>query len=130
MISALSLFLVTTPALAVKPSPVSTCDPAASWKNHGQYVSCVAKLHQGGVVVSTAAKAETGKKSEVTPVPSVSPSTSASPSSSTSASPSVLPSPAGTTLDALNASRAEIEVKALIEVLKSIILSLQNLMTN
>jgi hypothetical protein len=39
-----------------------TCDPDATWKNHGQYVSCVAKTHPGGQVVSAAARSDVGKK--------------------------------------------------------------------
>lgn len=158
LILALAVFLITSPAFAKqnetknnsKKADVKveqTCDTSDFWKNHGQYVSCVAKLRQGGVVVSAAAKSEIsklasesllGKKPKASPIPEVSPLPSASPSSTPSASPSpsvspspsLSPEPAGgpSPLNALNASKAELEVKALIEVLKSIIVSLQNLM--
>jgi len=58
------------------------CDPNAEWKNHGQYVSCVAHLHLGGEVVSEAARSDIGKKNKIEP--SVSPSPTASPSPSIS----------------------------------------------
>ncbi len=51
----------------------TACDPNAEWKNHGQYVSCVAKTHPGGNVVSEAARSAVGKKNEPTAVPSASP---------------------------------------------------------
>lgn len=50
-----------------------TCDPNAQWKNHGQYVSCVAHTHQGGKVTAEAARSDIGKKHVS---PSVSPSAS------------------------------------------------------
>ncbi len=90
------------------------CDPDKAWKNHGEYVSCVAKFKLGGVVVSEAAKSDIGKKD-------ASASPSASPTASPSASPSA--SPAGAAL----VESTKIEIKALIEVLQNIIKSLQNL---
>ncbi len=45
------------------------CDPNAQWKNHGAYVSCVAKQKPGGQVVSEAAKSDVGKKNaDTTPI--------------------------------------------------------------
>lgn len=41
-----------------------TCDPEADWKNHGEYVSCVAKTHPGGEAVSAVARSEVGKKTQ------------------------------------------------------------------
>lgn len=46
------------------------------WKNHGQYVSSVAKTHPGGQVVSAAARSDIGKKNKGIVTPSVSPSVS------------------------------------------------------
>lgn len=59
------------------------CDPNAQWKNHGQYVSCVAKLHLGGQVTSQAARSDVGKKkAAVTPsvTPTSTPSATPTPS--------------------------------------------------
>lgn len=73
------------------------CDPSLEWKNHGAYVSCVAKLKQGGQAVSEAAKSNIGKKNQ-TGTPSASPLVSPTPDASSSATPSasVLPSPEAT----------------------------------
>lgn len=49
------------------------CDPDADWKNHGAYVSCVAKTHPGGEVVSAAAHSNVGKKHQPTATPSATP---------------------------------------------------------
>lgn len=80
--------------LGASASPTATlCDPNANWKNHGAYVSCVAKTHPGGAVVSAAAKSSVGKHEDVTPTitPSVSPTESPTPSPS--ATPSATPTP-------------------------------------
>lgn len=80
-------FLLTTiPVLA-------DCDPGAEWKNHGQYVSCVAKTHPGGQVVSEAARSDVGKKNVGGASPSPSPEVSPSPSPEASPTPEVSPSP-------------------------------------
>lgn len=60
------------------------CDPQKVWKNHGEFVSCVAKLHLGGKVTSEAAKTEIGKKDhdqDSTPsaTPTINPSVSPTP---------------------------------------------------
>src|SRR6266550_1632632 len=49
------------PSVSVSPSAIP-CDPNGEWKNHGQFVSCVAKLHLGGKFVSEAAQSDIGKK--------------------------------------------------------------------
>ncbi len=54
----------------IKPKSASTsanqtCDPAGPWKNHGEYLSCVAKLKLGGKVVSESAKSDIGKKNHI-----------------------------------------------------------------
>src|SRR5690242_12348498 len=43
-------------------SDSTACDPNAEWSSHGEYVSCVAKLHLGGKTVSAAARSDVGKK--------------------------------------------------------------------
>lgn len=62
------------------------CDPNFAWKNHGEYVSCVAKSGAGGQAVSEAARSDIGKKSGT-------PSASLSPEASSSATPSAIVSP-------------------------------------
>ncbi len=66
---------------SVSPAAVGIpCDPSAHWKNHGEYVSCVAHLHQGGKIVSEAAKSDVGKKDiDESPTPSASPSPTVTP---------------------------------------------------
>lgn len=67
-------------------SPTQTvCDPNAEWKNHGAYVSCVAKMHPGGEVVAAAAKSDIGKKSHESS-PSATPTVSPTPPISSSVS--------------------------------------------
>lgn len=87
--------LVVTPVIAFNGNGGNVnevCDPNASWKNHGQYVSCIAHQHPGGQVVSQAAKSDVGKKGAgVSPSPSASPSPS--PEASPSPSPEISPSP-------------------------------------
>ncbi len=70
------------------------CDPNFAWKNHGEYVACVAKLKLGGQSVPEAAKSDIGKSNQIlTPTPSL--VISPTPDSSDSASPSaiIVPSP-------------------------------------
>jgi hypothetical protein len=60
------------------------CNPDGNWENHGAYVSCVAKLHQGGKTVSEAARSDIGKKKHgdgptVTPSPSATPTATLTP---------------------------------------------------
>jgi hypothetical protein len=64
-----------------------TCAPEAQWKNHGDYVSCVARLHLGGKTVSEAARSDIGKKRASTASASINPSPTASSSASESATP-------------------------------------------
>ena len=72
-----SLTPTTTPTQEV----LAACDPNAEWKNHGQYVSCVAKQHLGGEVTSAAARSDVGKKKQsVTPTLTVAPSVTVTPS--------------------------------------------------
>jgi hypothetical protein len=78
---------VNAKAAALRPS--ATCAPEGQWKNHGDYVKCVAQLHQGGQAVSEAARSDIGKKQATT-------SASFAPSPSASASASMSPSPVST----------------------------------
>lgn len=55
------------------------CDPEAEWKNHGEYVSCVAKMHPDGQSVAEAARSDVGKKHQPTTTPSVTPSVTETP---------------------------------------------------
>lgn len=65
------------------------CDPNSEWKNHGEYVSCVAKQKQGGQTVSEAAQSSIGKRSFI-------PAPTASASASPSATPIISPEPSAT----------------------------------
>lgn len=40
------------------------CNPEEKYKNHGEYVSCIAREHRGGEEVSDAARSDIGKKHE------------------------------------------------------------------
>lgn len=159
LILGIFLFLLTSPVFAkkdedkaenrkniveVQVSVEDECPSDKVWKNHGQYVSCVAKysstgqpvVKQGGAVVSAAAKSDIGKKPEASPAPEASSSPSPSPSASASASPSPSSSPsASPTASPLGTtggieSAAKLEISALIEILKNLIKSLEHLMSN
>ena len=118
LLTFLSLFFVlaVTPAFASQRNhgSVSTeagCAAEDDWKNHGEFVSCVAHQHLGGQIVSEAAKSDIGKHDDededeneeedgddddnltASPTPEVSPSPTVSPSPSVSPSPEVSPSP-------------------------------------
>lgn len=102
-----------------------TCAPAAQWKNHGDYVSCVAKLHQGGQAVSAAAKSDIGKKHA-----SVSASLSPSPSSTSSASPSFAPSPSSSESASISGTLANsvvVRFAALGELIKDFLKNLKHI---
>ena len=85
----------------------TSCDPDDDWKNHGEYVSCVAHQKQGGNSVSVAARSNIGKYDDdeddeddndqscpiASPSPSVQPSPTPTPGTSPSPSPSASPSP-------------------------------------
>jgi hypothetical protein len=80
IISALALFLIVTPAFAKQGSSSENspknnqknnqnhkeeeCSPEGKYKNHGEYVSCIAREHRGGEEVSDGAKSDIGKKHE------------------------------------------------------------------
>ena len=113
-------------------------------KNHGEYVSCVAKLHLGGKTVSEAAKSQIGKKHKdvdddndenddnvpsITPTPSISltptPSISLTPTPTDvpTATPSVTITPSPTDVPDNNANQAALvaQIKELIKTLKDLI---------
>lgn len=113
------------------------CGPNEEYKNHGAYVSCVAKTHPDGKEVSEAAKFDIGKKhvedeDDITPSPSVSPSVSPTVTPSVSPtidpSPSASPSPTITEADE-NTQVLSQQIKELIETLKEFIQNLKNLAT-
>lgn len=98
---------------SIQPEPTKTCDPNANWKNHGEYVSCVAKLHQGGSTVSAAARSDVGKKH-----------------STPSATPAATPSPEATE-SALSSSQISTEIVqqagALVDLLENFLTKLKHL---
>lgn len=107
-----------------------------SYKNHGEYVSCVARQKLGGEVVSEAARSNIGKRN-ITPTPSSTPS--AAPTVQPTVTPSVTPTisitltptPTGTGSAALSVTKNQAvrgELRALIEVLNQILTSLKNLL--
>lgn len=127
------------------------CDPNAEWKNHGAYVSCVAKQKPGGQVVSEAAKSDVGKKNKdnngaptLTPTVSVSPTLSPEPTIEASPTPTeeITPTPTLTPTETpiptteptpeeefVNAGGTETNtlVRELIDTLKELIKSLKDL---
>ena len=97
-------------------------------KNHGQYVSCVAKTHPGGKEVSIAARSDIGKKNHKTPTvttspgvsPSVTPSLSITPTDNPTATPSVTVSPTPTESISQNQ-----QIESLINELKGLLKALR-----
>lgn len=121
----LLLFVLTAaPVFAVSnnsnhtPTPQATCDPALNYKNHGEYVSCVARLHQGGQTTSNAAKSDVGKKSG-----------SANQVASGSASPSPTASASASPLSTASAEiqATKLEIRSLINELRALLNSLRHL---
>lgn len=101
-------------------SPSATCAPEGVWKNHGDYVSCVAKLKEGGQTVSEAAKSDIGKKNATS---------SASPSASGSAEPSPTsePSPTASASGSLTESVQQ-EIATIFLTISSLLQRLQELL--
>ncbi len=133
LVSALAFLLTATPVLADKDqgkdidndnddsvTASQSCDIAALWKNHGSFVSCMAKLHLGGASVSAAAQSDIGKEHDE--------DESVSPSASPSPTPSSSPSLGVGTSAAVTVEGTKIEINALIQVLQNIITSLQHLL--
>lgn len=123
-----------TPSLTIIPevSPTVTNTPVV-YKNHGQYVSSVAKTHPGGKVVSEAARSDIGKKkAKITPSvtltpsvsPTITPSITLSPSPTATVTPSVTLSPTPT--DTVGPIPNE-QINSLIVELKELIKSLKSI---
>lgn len=119
----------------VTPSP-KACDPSMEYKNHGAYVSCVAKTHPGGKKVSEAAKSNIGKKKtpSITPSPIISPSASPTATITPSISPTEEPTPTATepaettnTEENLNLGQ---QIQGLIDKVNELLEMLKNLATN
>lgn len=103
------------------------------WKNHGQYVSSVAKTHPGGSAVSEAAKSDIGKKDHdedegeeeepsITPSGTITPSPTDDPDATPSPTLTETPTP---TPDEDNSSSEQ--MNALIQVLENIINTLKGI---
>lgn len=83
----ISPFLALFSAQIVWAQVENVCDPNADWKNHGAYVSCVAKQKPGGQVVSDAAKSDIGKKNNQGPTITTTPTPSIEPTGTTTPTP-------------------------------------------
>lgn len=113
-------------------------DGEQEWKNHGQYVSSVAKTHPGGEVVSAAARSSIGKKGATLPTltPSVSPTTTptATPTGTIAPTPTddpdATPSPTLTVTPTPGGEGEELnaQLEGIIEVLESLISTLKGLL--
>ncbi len=139
----LAFILFSAPALASQNKNTSinsqsSCDEDDEWENHGSFVSCVAHLHQGGSVVSTAAKSDIGKihdddddesESENEDEDEDSPSPSPSPSVSPVPSPTPTPSASPLATDEEIIQENVNLIEQLIESLKNIIDNLENLIS-
>ena len=165
IILALLLTIAATPVLAAKENnsnsrvkteeseEVQDCSKIDQYKNHGEYVSCVAHQKAGGKVVSEAAKSSIGKKDDdenendedditpsVTPTinPSVTPTISVTPTATPSVTLSPTPTPtesgptstiSATPTPTVTAQAAISEIQAAIETLNKIIDSLKHLIS-
>lgn len=106
------------------------CDPQDEWKNHGQYVSCAARMEdRDDDDIKEAAQSDIGKKGKKA-TPSATPILTITPTSTPSATPSASPTPTSTASAQVteDTKKAQIiELKALIAVLKDILESLKHL---
>lgn len=108
----------------------ATCAPEAQWKNHGDYVSCVARLHPGGQAVSEAARSDIGKKQKgSTPSGSLKPSPSASSSASPSLSPTPSASGSASLLNTLSNYEITLQIGAIRELFRDFLKNLKHLLT-
>lgn len=112
------------------------CDPNEEYKNHGKYVSCVAKTHPGGKVVSEAAKSNIGKKGNtttITPSPSISPSISPEATATPTISPTIEPTPDASSTAETNSEENSVlgqQIKNLIDKINELLEMLKNLATS
>lgn len=104
------------PVSSSSPNSSPTCAPETQWKNHGDYVSCVARLHIGGEKVSEAARSDIGKKQG-----SASASLTPSPSSSSSASPSLTPNPSASESASISAILTNSELAQQLSAVRELI---------
>ena len=109
-------------------TPSAVCDPNANWKNHGEYVSCVARLHLGGQTTSQAARSDIGKKKGSTPSASLSPSPSASASATPEATATASPEATSSATVSIPEAIAN-EAKGLINNIVSLLARLQELLS-
>ena len=132
---------VTTPVVSPSTVQISVsptlddddCDDDV--KNHGQFVSCVAKKHEGGKTVSAAARSDIGKKKRnpsITPsvVPSISPSIdpSVTVSPTPTEDPNATPSPTlSFTPTPESGEGLNQQIEGIVNALESLIATLKNL---
>ncbi len=109
--------------------PVASCAPETQWKNHGEYVSCIAKLHQGGQAVSEAARSDIGKK-HASPSGSFKPSPTASSSASASLEPSPSASEEANLAEALENIEVAKQFEAIGQLVQDFLHNLRNLFTH
>ena len=155
LLSVLFLLITVTPILAKSDSSNLNADEEVEFKNHGQFVSSIAKTHPGGDEVSEAARSSVGKKdhdddqdedededednddeNNASPTPCVSPSPSVSPSPLVSPSPDVSPTPEASPSPSISPSPSPLSttqeqitfLESLVARLNAIIDSLKNLL--
>lgn len=100
------------------------CDVNGTYKNHGEFVSCVAKLHIGGDIVSKAAQTDIGKKNSSHQKITVTPTETVSPTGDLTPTPTVvLPTVQPTVLPMNNQTRVEVlaEIKVLLQELHKLL---------
>ncbi len=114
------------------------CNPDDQWKNHGEYVSCVARLHLGSATTSAAAKSDIGKKeakeketedngNEISPTAAPSGTLTPTPTSTISAT----PTPVSTESAQLLTEKAQAltnELNGVITFLNNVLASLKSLL--
>lgn len=116
----------------------SDCDDNV--KNHGAFVSCVAREHLGGDSVSEAAHLDTGKKDDidddeddisptVTPIASASPTITPTETITPTASESPTVTPTTTITPEQEQGLLDAQIKGLIDQLKNFIISLTSLLS-
>lgn len=86
---AANVVVTTAPTSAPNITPVVS--PSVTYRNHGAYVSEVAKTHPGGEVVSAAAQSNVGKKTKPSTTPAPTASITVTPTVSPTVDPSVTP---------------------------------------